>query len=75
MSNSNLLPEEAQNDSLPFSQVWTCEEKGLANRIRAVWCYAALPPSDKKDDKDAIRPTGSLSSFSAGLRMQERHGI
>lgn len=43
MSNYNLLPEEAQNYSLPFSEVRTCKEKGLVNRIRAVWFYPALP--------------------------------
>jgi len=44
VSNSNLLPEETQNDSLPFSQVWTCEEKGLVNRIRAwaLHCFASI---------------------------------
>lgn len=57
------MPEEAQNDSLPFSKVWTCEEKGLANRIKAVWLYATLLLSVKKHDKDAIRPADSLSTF------------
>lgn len=75
MSNSNILPEEAQNDSLPFSQAWTCKKRGLANRIRAVQLYIALPLSVKKHDKDAIRPADSLCSLSAGLCMQTRHRI
>lgn len=71
------MPEKAQNYSEPFSQVWTCKEKWLANRIRAVPLCISLALSVKKCDKDAVRPADSVSSFSAGLYtcMQASHAI
>lgn len=75
MSNSNLLPKEAQNYFKPFSQVWTCEEKELANRIRAVQFCISLPLSIKKQDREMMRLVHSLPFFSASLNILGRHAI
>lgn len=75
MSNSNLLPKEAQNYSKPFSQVWTCKEKELANRIRAVQFCSSLPLSIKKQDREMMRLAHSLPFFSANLNILARHAI
>lgn len=72
MSNSNLLPKEAQNYSKPFSQVWTCKEKVLANRIRAVQFCISLPHSIKKQDREMMRPAHSLPFFSSKFKYTSK---